>query len=143
GVVPRRQTHPDQGRPSRALGSRRDARVGDRRGYDGDRRPLDRGLRSREADARDQVLTLESYIRSRGRKILAPYITCGFPSPDEFPTLLRGVVDAGADLIEIGIPFTDPLMDGPVVQRASDEALRSEMRPAVVLRTLGQLDAGV
>ena len=88
-------------------------------------------------------MTLESYLRGRGRKVLAPYITCGFPSPDEFPTLLRGVVDAGADLLEIGIPFTDPLMDGPVVQRASDDALTSEMRPAVVLRTLGQLDVGV
>ncbi len=88
-------------------------------------------------------MTLESYLRSRGRKILAPYITCGFPSPDEFPTLLRGVVDAGADMLEIGIPFTDPLMDGPVIQRASDEALRNEMRPAVVLRTIGQLDVGV
>lgn len=88
-------------------------------------------------------MTLESYLRARDRKILAPYITCGFPSPDEFPTLLRGVVDAGADLLEIGIPFTDPLMDGPVVQRASDDALKSEMRPAVVLRTIGQLDVGV
>jgi tryptophan synthase alpha chain len=88
-------------------------------------------------------LTLESYLHSRGRKILAPYITCGFPSPDEFPTLLRGVVDAGADMLEIGLPFTDPLMDGPVIQRASDEALRNEMRPAVVLRTIGQLDVGV
>ena len=88
-------------------------------------------------------MTLESYLRERGRRILAPYITCGFPSPDEFPTLLRGVVDAGADLVEIGIPFTDPLMDGPVVQRASDDALRSEMRPAVVLRTVGQIDVGV
>lgn len=88
-------------------------------------------------------MTLESYLRARGRKILAPYITCGFPSPDEFPTLLRGVVDAGADLLEIGIPFTDPLMDGPVIQRASDDALRDEMRPAVVIRTIAQLDVGV
>jgi tryptophan synthase alpha chain len=91
-------------------------------------------------------LTLESHlrgIREAGRKVLAPYITCGFPSPDEFPDFLRGVVDAGADLIEIGVPFTDPLMDGPVIQRASDEALKSEMRPAVVLRTMGQLDVRV
>ena len=91
-------------------------------------------------------MTLESYlrdVRADGRKILAPYITCGFPSPEEFPDFLRGVVDSGADLLEIGIPFTDPLMDGPVVQRASDEALKSEMRPAVVLRTLGQLDVRV
>lgn len=82
-------------------------------------------------------------VRDEGRKVLAPYITCGFPSPDEFPDFLRGVVDAGADLIEIGIPFTDPLMDGPVIQRASDDALKAEMRPAVVLRTLSQLDLRV
>lgn len=91
-------------------------------------------------------MTLEAHLRSLradGRKILAPYITCGFPSPDEFPDFLRGVVDAGADLIEIGIPFTDPLMDGPVIQRASDDALKSEMRPPVVLRTLSQLDLRV
>lgn len=78
-------------------------------------------------------------LRGGDRKILAPYVTCGFPSPDEFPDFLRGIVDAGADLIEIGIPFTDPLMDGPVIQRASDDALRSEMRPPVVLRTMTQL----
>lgn len=78
-------------------------------------------------------------LRDGGRKILAPYVTCGFPSPDEFGDFLRGIVDAGADLLEIGIPFTDPLMDGPVIQRASDDALRSEMRPAVVLRTMTQL----
>src|SRR5262249_7069787 len=121
----------------------RDARVRHRRRHDGDRRALDRGLRPVQAHARDQVVTLEGYLRSRGRKILAPFLTCGFPSPDEFPTLLRGVVDAGADMLEIGIPFTDPLMDGPVVQRASDEALRNEMRPPVVLRTIGQMDVGV
>jgi tryptophan synthase alpha chain len=50
------------------------------------------------------------------------------------------VVDAGADLIEIGVPFSDPLMDGPVIQRASDIALRAEVRPAVTLRTMETLD---
>lgn len=91
-------------------------------------------------------MTLEERLRGlrgSGQKILAPYITCGFPSPGEFPDFLRGVVDAGADLLEIGIPFTDPLMDGPIVQRASDDALRSEMRPPVVMRTMTQLDVGV
>jgi tryptophan synthase alpha chain len=61
---------------------------------------------------------------------------CGFPSPDVFPDLLHGVVDAGADLLEIGVPFSDPLMDGPVIQRASDVALRAEMRPQTTIRTL-------
>ena len=57
--------------------------------------------------------------------------------------MLRGVVDAGADLLEIGIPFSDPIMDGPVVQHASDVALKAEVRPPSVLRTLDGLDVGV
>lgn len=88
-------------------------------------------------------MTLEADLRDRGRKILAPYLTCGFPSPEGFVDLLRGVVDAGADLLEVGVPYSDPLMDGPVVQRASDVALRNEARPPAVLRTLGDLEVGV
>ncbi len=82
-------------------------------------------------------------VRDGGRKILAPYVTCGFPAPESFPDLVRGVVDAGADLLEIGVPFSDPLMDGPVVQRASDIALRAEVRPAVAIRTMESLELGV
>jgi tryptophan synthase alpha chain len=82
-------------------------------------------------------------LRDGGRRILAPYLTCGFPSPDAFGDLVRGVVDAGADMLEIGIPFSDPLMDGPVVQQASDVALAAEMRPATVLRTVAAMDVGV
>lgn len=61
---------------------------------------------------------------------------CGFPSAEAFPDLVHGIVDAGADLLEVGIPFSDPLMDGPVIQRASDVALRAEMRPQTSLRVL-------
>jgi tryptophan synthase alpha chain len=82
-------------------------------------------------------------LRSEGRKMLGPYLTCGFPSPEQFPDLLSGVIDAGADLIEIGVPFSDPLMDGPVVQRASDIALRAEVRPAVAMRTMESIKLGV
>ena len=68
---------------------------------------------------------------------------CGFPSPDAFPDLLRGVIDAGADLLEIGVPFSDPLMDGPVIQRASDVALRAEVRPPMTIRTMETLGSAV
>jgi tryptophan synthase alpha chain len=91
-------------------------------------------------------VSLEIYLRDlrdSGRKVLAPYLTCGFPSPEAFPDMLRGVVDAGADMLEIGIPFSDPIMDGPVVQRASDVALKAEVRPPSVLRTLDGLEVGV
>ncbi len=88
-------------------------------------------------------MTLETYLRERGRKILAPYLMCGFPSPQAFPDLLAGVIDAGADMLEIGIPFSDPLMDGPVIQRAADVALGNEVRPAVALRTIEALAPSV
>lgn len=79
-------------------------------------------------------------IRDGGGKILAPYLMCGFPSPESFPDLVRGVVDAGADVLEIGVPFSDPLIDGPVIQRAADIALSAEVRPAVTLRTMETLE---
>jgi tryptophan synthase alpha chain len=82
-------------------------------------------------------------LRSAGRKILAPYLMAGFPSPDVFPDLLAGIIDAGADLLEIGIPFSDPLMDGPVIQAAGDVALRHEMRPATSIRTMEALGCSV
>ena len=88
-------------------------------------------------------MSLEAHLRGLGRKILAPYLMCGFPSPESFPDLVRGVVDAGADLLEIGIPFSDPLMDGPVIQRAADTALNAEVRPAVSIRTMESLELGV
>lgn len=81
--------------------------------------------------------------RSSGRKILAPYLMCGFPTPEAFPDLLAGVIDAGADLLEIGIPFSDPLMDGPVIQAASDVALAGEMRPATSVRTMQAIGSAV
>src|SRR5687767_7326918 len=82
---------------------------------------------------------LESYLRGLrdgGRKVLAPYLMAGFPSPEAFPDLLRGVVDAGADMLEIGIPYSDPLMDGPVIQRAADAALSHEVRPPAAIRMI-------
>lgn len=87
-------------------------------------------------------MTLEAQLRalrSSGRKILAPYLMCGFPTPEAFPDLLAGVVDAGADLLEIGVPFSDPLMDGPVIQAAADVALSNEVRPMTAVRTMASL----
>ncbi len=92
------------------------------------------------------TVTLESHLRSlrsSGRKILAPYLMCGFPTPEAFPDLLAGVIDAGADLLEIGIPFSDPLMDGPVIQAASDVALANETRPATAVRMMQTLGPSV
>ena len=62
-------------------------------------------------------------LRARGRKALVPYVTAGYPYADITPDLMHGMVGAGADIIELGVPFSDPMADGPVIQKASEKAL--------------------
>ena len=62
-------------------------------------------------------------LRAAGRTALIPYITAGDPSPAVTPSVLHALVGAGADVLELGVPFSDPMADGPVVQRASERAL--------------------
>jgi len=63
-------------------------------------------------------------LRRAGRKALIPYLTAGDPSPALTVPLLHALVEAGADVLELGVPFSDPMADGPVVQRAGERALR-------------------
>jgi tryptophan synthase alpha chain len=67
------------------------------------------------------------------RKALIPYITAGDPHPSQTVPLMRALVEAGSDIIELGVPFSDPMADGPVVQRAGDRALRHGVGLADVL----------
>ena len=62
-------------------------------------------------------------LRSSGRRALIPYITAGDPDPATTVPMLHALVVAGADILEIGVPFSDPMADGPVVQRAGERAL--------------------
>jgi tryptophan synthase alpha chain len=62
-------------------------------------------------------------LRQQGRKALIPYVTAGFPYPGVTPELMHGMVAAGANVIELGVPFSDPTADGPVIQQAGDRAL--------------------
>lgn len=64
-----------------------------------------------------------SELKSQGRKALIPYVTAGFPFADITPELMQGMAEAGADIIELGVPFSDPSADGPVIQKAGDRAL--------------------
>jgi tryptophan synthase alpha chain len=68
------------------------------------------------------------------RKALIPYITAGDPHPSLTVPLLHGLVEAGADIIELGVPFSDPMADGPVVQRSGERALKHGVGLADVLR---------
>ncbi len=62
-------------------------------------------------------------LRERGRKALIPYITAGDPQPSVTVPLLHALVEAGADVLELGVPFSDPMADGPVIQAACERAL--------------------
>lgn len=78
--------------------------------------------------------------RGRGRKLLVPYITGGFPGWED---AIRAAAAHGADAVEIGIPFSDPVMDGPVIQRASQAALEKGATPASILDRVPALDVDV
>jgi tryptophan synthase alpha chain len=75
-------------------------------------------------------------IRDGGRKAFVPYVTGGLPGVDA--ALLRGLADAGADAIEVGIPHSDPIMDGGVIQQASARALAAGATPRSVLATVAE-----
>lgn len=64
-------------------------------------------------------------MQDTGRPLVIPYLTAGFPDKTETVPLLEALVRGGADAIELGLPFSDPLADGPVIQRTSQEALRA------------------
>ena len=87
--------------------------------------------------------TLEECIldaRRANRVARVPYITAGFPALDDFLTILRELDDNGADIIEIGVPFSDPVADGPVVESASRKALENGVSLAWIFDQLKQLD---
>ena len=87
---------------------------------------------------------LEPSLRSRldgGGRAFVPYVTGGLAGVDA--ELLRGLEEAGADAIEVGIPFSDPVMDGPVIQEASRRALVDGATPSSVLGTIKEAGLGV
>jgi tryptophan synthase alpha chain len=89
-------------------------------------------------------MRLESTLRARrdaGRKLLVPYMTGGF-SP-EWTTMVEAMAAAGADAIEIGIPFSDPVMDGPTIQLASERALAAGATPVSILEQVRGIDVDV
>ncbi|MDQ5877960.1 MAG: tryptophan synthase alpha chain, partial [Pseudomonadota bacterium] len=66
-------------------------------------------------------------LKAQGRKALIPFITAGDPDAALTVPLMHALVEAGADIIELGVPFSDPMADGPTIQRASERALAKGM----------------
>ncbi|MBV8570459.1 MAG: tryptophan synthase subunit alpha [Acidobacteriaceae bacterium] len=77
--------------------------------------------------------------RAQNRKAFIAYLTAGDPNPERTASLVLALERGGADLIELGVPFSDPIADGPVIQRASDRALRAGMTLDRVLQTVREI----
>lgn len=88
----------------------------------------------------DLAKTLAAKVAA-GRKLLVPFVTVGFPTLDSTAAIVRALADAGADAIELGIPFSDPLADGPVIQKASQRALENGVTLARALELAKELSA--
>ena len=72
---------------------------------------------------RHRIASTFDALKAQGRKALIPFVTAGFPYADVTPELMHAMVAGGADVIELGVPFSDPSADGPVIQKAGDKAL--------------------
>ena len=83
-----------------------------------------------------RIDNLFTNLAPQSRSALVTYITAGDPSPEASLSYMRSLVEAGADLIELGMPFSDPMADGPIIQRASERALAAGMSLAKVLDTV-------
>jgi tryptophan synthase alpha chain len=81
--------------------------------------------------------TLDALLSS-GRKALIPYVTVGDPFADATPQIMHGLVRGGADIIELGVPFSDPMADGPVIQKASERALARGIGMPQVLQAVSE-----
>ncbi len=82
-------------------------------------------------------------LRSAGRKALVCYVTAGHPDEAKSLDLLRGLESEGADIIEVGVPFSDPIADGPIIQQSSQEALAGGMNLDRVLEVVSRADLGI
>jgi tryptophan synthase alpha chain len=81
-------------------------------------------------------------LHAQGRKALIPYVTAGDPYADITPTIMQALADGGADIIELGVPFSDPMADGPVIQRAGERALARGIGLTQVLAMVREFRAG-
>jgi tryptophan synthase alpha chain len=87
-----------------------------------------------------RIATKFEELKATGRKAFIPYITAGDPDLATTERLLLALAEAGADVIELGVPFSDPMADGPVIQRASERALKNPAGPIGVAEVLPMVE---
>jgi len=96
----------------------------------------------RSVSGLDHIASVFAHARAAGCAALMPYYTLGYPDGPTSEAVIRAIAEAGADLIELGVPFSDPLADGPTIQRSSQVALARGMTSARCLELTGRLRAG-
>ena len=89
--------------------------------------------------SREALVSLLTETRESGGAAFMPFMTAGLPSPERTVDIFVAMAEAGADAFEVGIPYSDPLMDGPVIQEGNERALRSGVTLRSGLETLGRV----
>src|SRR5258708_39077571 len=89
--------------------------------------------------SRTRISGLFERLREQGHPGLIVYLTAGDPAPEQTPALVAALERGGADLIELGVPFSDPIADGPVIQLAGERALRAGTTLAKVLQIAAEI----
>jgi tryptophan synthase alpha chain len=89
----------------------------------------------------DRIAAVFARLKADGRAALIPYIAAGDPGPDATVPIMHELVAAGADIIELGVPFSDPMADGPVIQRAAERAIAQGVGLRRVLQLVTQFRA--
>ncbi len=87
----------------------------------------------------NRITELFQKVKRENRKVLIPFITAGYPDLESTPKLLSALFEGGADLIEIGIPFSDPIADGPIIQASSQIALQNGVTVKWIFKTIKSL----
>jgi tryptophan synthase alpha chain len=82
---------------------------------------------------------IDKLFRDKKNNILSIYFTAGYPQLDSTTALIKALADSGADMIEIGMPFSDPMADGPVIQRSNEKALQNGMTLKLLFRQLSNI----
>ena len=87
----------------------------------------------------ERIAAAFARVRAQGRAALMPYVTLGFPQRAISPAVVEAVANSGADLIELGVPFSDPLADGPTIQHSTQVALEQGITLAGCLKIVADL----